>query len=119
MNTKHQRQSKQTALITGAAGGIGYELASIFAAHNYNLVLVDRNGAKLVEIAVKFQKEFGILVKTIIKDLSIPIAPEEIFTELQKADIMVDVLVNNAGFGIYGLFHETDLATELEMLQVN
>ncbi|QMS91915.1 SDR family oxidoreductase [Nostoc edaphicum CCNP1411] len=119
MNTTHQRQSKQTALITGAAGGIGYELACIFAAYDYNLVLVDRNGSKLVEIAAKFQEKFGIFVKTIVKDLSISTAPEEIFTELQKADINVDVLVNNAGFGIYGLFHETDLAAELEMLQVN
>ncbi|MEH1767421.1 SDR family NAD(P)-dependent oxidoreductase [Nostoc sp.] len=119
MNTKHQNQNRKTAFITGAAGGIGYELACIFAVHNYNLVLVDRNGPKLVEIAVKFQKEFGIFVKTIVKDLSISTAPEEIFTELQLADINVDVLVNNAGFGIYGLFHETDLAAELEMLQVN
>ncbi|MHC5832879.1 MAG: SDR family NAD(P)-dependent oxidoreductase, partial [Nostoc sp.] len=82
-------------------------------------VLVDRNGIKLVEIAVKFQEKFGNFVTTIIKDLSISTAPEEIFTELQLANIKVDVLVNNAGFGIYGLFHETDLATELEMLQVN
>ncbi|WP_375469883.1 SDR family NAD(P)-dependent oxidoreductase [uncultured Nostoc sp.] len=119
MNTTHQGQNKQTALITGAAGGIGYQLACLFAAHDYNLVLVDRNGVMLVEIAVKFQKEFGNLVTTIVKDLSIPIAPEEIFAELQQANIKVDVLVNNAGFGIYGLFHETDLATELEMLQVN
>lgn len=119
MNTTHQGQSKKTALITGAAGGIGYELACIFAADDYNLVLVDRNGIKLVEIAVKFQEKFGNVVTTIIKDLSISTAPEEIFTELQKANIKVDVLVNNAGFGIYGLFHETDLATELEMLQVN
>ncbi|MBN3947520.1 MAG: SDR family oxidoreductase [Nostoc sp.] len=119
MNTTHQGQSKKTALITGAAGGIGYELACIFAAHDYNLVLIDRNGIKLVEIAVKFQEKFGNVVTTIIKDLSISTAPEEIFTELQLANIKVDVLVNNAGFGIYGLFHETDLAAELEMLQVN
>jgi len=119
MNTTHQGQSKKTALITGAAGGIGYELACIFAAHDYNLVLIDRNGIKLVEIAVKFQEEFGNFVTTIIKDLSISTAPEEIFRELQLANIKVDVLVNNAGFGIYGLFHETDLPTELEMLQVN
>jgi short-subunit dehydrogenase len=119
MNTTHQGQSKKTALITGAADGIGYELACIFAAHNYHLVLVDRNGLKLVEIAAKFQEKFGIFAKTIVKDLSISTAPEEIFTELQLADINVDVLVNNAGFGIYGLFHETDLAAELEMLQVN
>ena len=118
MNTTNQVQHKQTALITGAAGGIGYELASIFASHDYNLVLVDRTEAKLKEIAIKFQEEFGNFVRTIVKDLSISTSPQEIFTELQAANIKVDVLVNNAGFGIYGLFNETDLTAELEMLQV-
>ncbi|MBD2411448.1 MAG: SDR family oxidoreductase [Desmonostoc geniculatum HA4340-LM1] len=119
MNTTHQAQSKKTALITGAASGIGYELACIFAADDYNLVLVDKNGLKLGEIADKFQSKFGNFVKGIVKDLSISTSPEEIFTELQQANIKVDVLVNNAGFGIYGLFQETNLAAELEMLQVN
>ncbi len=119
MNTTHKVQGKKTALITGAASGIGYQLARIFACNDYNLVLVDRLGLKLTEIAVKFQEEFGIHVKTIVKDLSISTSPEEIFTELQQAAIKVDVLVNNAGFGTYGLFNETNLTTELEMLQVN
>lgn len=119
MNTKDKNQSKQTALITGAANGIGYQLAYIFALNNYNLVLVDRMEQKLLEIADKFQQEFNIFVKTIVKDLSIPTSPDEIFTELQQEVINIDVLVNNAGFGIHGLFNETDLTTELEMLQVN
>ncbi len=119
MNTTKQVQHKQTALITGAAGGIGYELAAIFASHDYNLVLVDRIAAKLKEIAIKFQEEFGNSVTTIVKDLSISSSPQEIFAELQAANIHVDVLVNNAGFGIYGLFNETDLTSELEMLQLN
>lgn len=119
MNTKNQSQRQQTALITGAASGIGYQLACLFAFNNYNLVLVDRMGEKLLDIADKFQKEFSISVKTIVKDLSIPTSPQEIFTELQQEAIKVDVLVNNAGFGIYGSFNETNLTTELEMLQVN
>ncbi|MBW4646029.1 MAG: SDR family oxidoreductase [Goleter apudmare HA4340-LM2] len=119
MNTKDQDQGKKTALITGAASGIGYQLAYIFALNDYNLVLVDRMGQKLLEIADKFQIEFGIYVKTIVKDLSLSTSPEEIFTELQREAIKVDVLVNNAGFGIHGLFNETNLTTELEMLQVN
>jgi short-subunit dehydrogenase len=108
-----------TALITGSASGIGYQLARIFAAENYHLVLVDRDGGKLLDIAADFQKEFGISVINIIKDLSIPTSPQEIFTELQQAGVKVDILVNNAGFGNHGLFHETDLNNELEMLQVN
>ncbi|MDZ8107388.1 MAG: SDR family oxidoreductase [Nostoc sp. DedQUE12a] len=119
MNTTHQKQSKKTALITGAASGIGYQLACLFAADDYNLVLVDKNELKLGEIADKFESKFGNFVKAIVKDLSISTSPAEIFTELQQADIKVDVLVNNAGFGTYGLFHETSLTAELEMLQVN
>lgn len=112
-------QDKQTALITGAASGIGYELAHIFAQNNYNLVLVDKNGQKLSEVTSQFAQKFGIYVKNIVKDLSIPTSPEEIFTDVQQSFIKVDVLVNNAGFGNYGLFNETDLTTELKMLQVN
>lgn len=119
MNTANQGKYKKTALITGAANGIGYELASIFAMNGYNLVLVDRMANKLVEVAEKLRKQFGIFVKPIVKDLSIQTSPEEIFTELQQEVIKVDVLVNNAGFGIHGLFNETNLNTELEMLQVN
>jgi len=119
MNTTHQAQSKKTALITGAASGIGYQLACLFAADDYNLVLVDKDELKLTEVAEKFELKFGNFVKAIVKDLSISSSPDEIFMELQQANIQVDVLVNNAGFGTYGLFHETSLTAELEMLQVN
>jgi hypothetical protein len=108
-----------TVLITGSANGIGYQLARIFAHEHYNLVLVDRLAEKLNKIAIEFQKEFGISVKPIIRDLSLSTSPEEIFTELQQAGIKIDILVNNAGFGTYGLFNETNLNIELEMLQVN
>ncbi|MGH1393833.1 MAG: SDR family NAD(P)-dependent oxidoreductase [Trichormus sp.] len=110
---------QKTALITGAASGIGYELARIFAHDKYNLVLVDINYLKLTEITGDFQEKFDISVKIISKDLSKSNSPEEIFTELQKEGIQVDVLVNNVGFGTYGLFNETNLNDELEMLQVN
>ncbi|BAY76710.1 short-chain dehydrogenase/reductase SDR [Nostoc linckia NIES-25] len=119
MNTTSKTQHQKTALITGAASGIGYQFTQIFARHNYNLVLVDKNEQKLTEIAEELPKEFNIFVKTFAKDLSIPTSPEEIFTELQQASIKIDVLINNAGFGTYGTFSETDLTTELKMLQVN
>jgi short-subunit dehydrogenase len=119
MTIKDQEHYQKTALITGSASGIGYELARIFAADNYNLVLVDRNELKLQEIAIEFQEKFNLIIRTIVKDLSLSTSPEEIFTELQQAGIKIDILVNNAGFGTYGLFNETNLNTELEMLQVN
>lgn len=119
MNLKHQGQRQKTALITGACSGIGYELTCIFASHNHNLVLVDINEPKLIEISEKFSQQYDISVKSIAKDLSISTSPEAIYLELQQASIHIDVLVNNAGFGIYGLFNETNLKSELEMIQVN
>ncbi len=114
-----QGNRQQTALITGASGGIGYEFAKLFAQDNYHLVLIARNEQKLQQIAEEFRQKFRIEVKIIVKDLSNPTAPAEIFTELQQAAITVDVLVNNAGFATYGFFNEIDLNTELQLLQVN
>ncbi|GAA6621248.1 SDR family NAD(P)-dependent oxidoreductase [Scytonema sp. NUACC26] len=119
MKTTTQKNQKQTVLITGASGGIGYELVKLFAREGYNLVLIARNGEKLVQIAQELNQRYSIAVKVITKDLSNPASPEEIFQELQQEKISVDILVNNAGFAIYGLFNETDLNTELQMLQVN
>ncbi|MBR8839270.1 MAG: SDR family oxidoreductase [Stigonema ocellatum SAG 48.90 = DSM 106950] len=119
MNTKYQYQQQKNVLITGASGGIGYEFAKFFADDGYHLVLVDKRGEKLVEIADEFQQQYNISVEIIAQDLSIPRAAEEIFSKLQQASIKIDVLVNNAGFGSYGFFHETDLSTELQMLQLN
>ncbi|MEH1839883.1 MAG: SDR family oxidoreductase [Nostoc sp.] len=119
MNKISEIRQKKTVLITGAANGIGYQLTQIFALHSYNLVLVDKNEQKLTEILDEFPEKFGIFVKIFAQDLSIPTSPEEIFTELQQASIKIDVLINNAGFDTYGAFNETDLTTELKMLQVN
>ena len=109
----------KTALITGASGGIGYEFAKLFARDRYNLILVARSEAKLLEIAQDFQNQFGIAVKVIAKDLAAAAAPQEIYEAVKAEGMQVQVLVNNAGFATYGLFHETDLAAELQMLQVN
>jgi uncharacterized protein len=119
MNGNYQGKDKKTALITGASGGIGYEFVKLFANDGYNLVLVARNSQKLAEIAEKLPKKYGISVIYIAKDLSNPNAPQEIFNELQEKSIIVDALVNNAGFATYGLFHETDTNAELQMMQVN
>jgi short-subunit dehydrogenase len=109
---------RQTALITGASGGIGLELARLFAAGGYDLVLVARSTAKLEELAGELRKHGGA-VRVLAKDLAIPGSPEEVFRELEAAGIAVDVLVNNAGFATYGPFVEIDLGRELEELQLN
>jgi uncharacterized protein len=110
---------KPTALITGASLGIGHELAKLFAADGSNLALVARSEDKLSEIGRQLQMKHGIAVHVLAKDLAKPEAPQEIFTELQKAGVSVDVLVNNAGFGSYGFFAESDPVRDLEMIAVN
>jgi short-subunit dehydrogenase len=105
------------ALITGASSGIGYELARLFAADRYNLVLVARNETRLKQVADELQTTHGISVQVLPKDLSQATAPAEIFQALR--DIPVSVLVNNAGFGWSGEFCKGDRQLSLEMMRVN
>jgi short-subunit dehydrogenase len=112
-------QKSKTVLITGASVGIGYELARVFAREGYALVLVSRDRDALQRVAEELSRGCKTASKIISKDLSLPSAPREIFEELEGEATEVDVLVNNAGFGVFGPFSETDLETELAMLQVH
>ncbi|MGA2377076.1 MAG: SDR family oxidoreductase [Candidatus Sulfotelmatobacter sp.] len=94
----------QTALITGASGGIGYELARLFARDRYNLVLVARSAEKLDQVAAELQSQFGIAVKTVGLDLAVAPAVKFLFDQLQREGLEIDVLINNAGFGGFGEF---------------
>jgi short-subunit dehydrogenase len=94
----------QTALITGASGGIGYELAKLFARDHYNLVLVARSAGKLNQIAAGLQGQVGVTVRTVALDLAVAPAPQLLFDQLQREGVAVDILVNNAGFGAFGEF---------------
>ena len=94
----------QTVLITGASGGIGYELAKLFAGDHYNLVLVARSADKLNQVAAELHGQFGVTVKTVALDLGTAPAPQFLFDQLQREGVVVDVLVNNAGFGGFGEF---------------
>lgn len=108
----------QWALITGGSAGIGRELANVFAASKFNLVLVARNEPRLKQVADELRARHGIETKLLVKDLSLPGAPQEIFDALR--DTPISVLVNNAGFGWRGAFAECDLQhTALEMMHVN
>lgn len=111
--------AKETALITGASSGIGLELAELFAADGSDLVLVARREDRLKELADRLETQNGVKVHVLPKDLSEPKAPDEIFAQLKKEKIQVDVLVNNAGFGVKGIIPEIDLDQQLDMVQVN
>lgn len=109
----------KTALITGASGGIGLALAHLLAAEGYDLVIVARSEEKLRQLAHEMQSKHGIKVSVMARDLAKPQSAREVYDALQETGTHVDILVNNAGFATYGLFHETALQEELDMIQLN
>jgi len=110
---------KETALVTGASSGIGLEFARIFSKNGSDLILIARSEEKLYALAKELEQAYGIKAKVMAKDLSDKNAPEEIYNELKKEKIEIDYLVNNAGFGGYGKYYETDWKKEEDMIQVN
>jgi short-subunit dehydrogenase len=113
------RSSVPLALVTGASSGIGREFARVLAREGYDLVLVARSGGRLADLAEELKARYGVATKILPKDLADSSAPAGIVTKLEAGGLAVDVLVNNAGFASYGPFAESDLANELQMIQVN
>ena len=109
----------QTALITGASSGIGKALARKFANNGYDIVVVARQEKLLEEVAAELSLFRDISVTVIAKDLTHETAPQEIYDELKARKIVVDVLVNDAGVGQRGVFHETDLAKSINVIRLN
>ena len=109
----------ETVLVTGASSGIGLELAKCFAADKSGLILVARNTAALEKLAAELRRDYKIEVHVITADLSRPESPQNIFDGLKGRGLVVDVLVNNAGFGLHGSFMDLPLPRQLEIIQVN
>jgi short-subunit dehydrogenase len=113
-NTMENQQ--KTALITGATSGIGKELAKLFANDQYNLLIVARDQGELDSTAGELSAS-GIKVETFAKDLS---KTDEVFALCQEiGNRQVDVLVNDAGQGVYGLFKDNDIERELDIINLN
>lgn len=108
-----------TALITGASGGIGYELAKLHAREGHQLVLVARNQQRLNEIKSEWESFYKIQVHTLALDLSEPKSAETLFNWTEGQGIQIDYLINNAGFGDFGLFHESNWEKSERMIQLN
>lgn len=111
--------ANQTVLITGASAGIGRELAKLFAADHYNLVLVARNAPRLAQFAEELQHDFGVSAKPFPLDLTDRSAPQFLFDQLARERVEIDVLVNNAGYGIRGAFAEISVEETLGQIQLN
>ena len=108
-----------TALITGASGGIGYEVARLLAAQGYDLILVARSAEKLEQLKLETGQTHQIKALVIAQDLTYPQAADNIYNEIREKNIMVDLLINNAGFGLMGRFAKTDFEVEKNMIQLN
>jgi short-subunit dehydrogenase len=119
VSTSNPFYSPKTALITGASSGIGLELAHLFARDGHRLVLLARSRNTLRQIGDDLQARYSVTVRIAPKDLAHPSTPAELYQELQEAGVVLDVLVNNAGFGLSGAFQTTDWNVENEMMQVN
>ncbi len=111
--------SRGAAVVTGASSGIGLEIARLLAADGYDLLLVASGEKKLLEVAARFAGESGKTAAALAVDLARPEGPQSVLDEIERRGLAVQVLVNNAGFGVYGPFAAADLARTLEMIQVN
>jgi uncharacterized protein len=107
------------ALVTGASGGIGADIAVLLAEKKHDLIVTARSKDKLAALAETLEKEHGISVMVLSADLSDPLAPEKIGEFVRQRSLEVDVLVNNAGVGSYGPFAEIDAKTDLSLLAIN
>jgi short-subunit dehydrogenase len=116
MNSNDRRPR---ALITGASGGIGRELAIQCAAGGHDCVLVARNAHALNELAVELAERHQVTSIVIPIDLARPEAPAELEAELERRGLVIDVLMNNAGFANHGPLVTNDLRVASELMQVN
>jgi uncharacterized protein len=115
----HRKNMKNTALITGASSGIGLELARVHASKKGDLILVARNGEVLQNLKTELEKAHDVNVMVIAIDLTSHGAVETVYNRVLDAQIHIDVLINNAGFGDYGLFHESKWEKAESMIDLN
>jgi short-subunit dehydrogenase len=109
----------EVALVTGASGGIGEDLARLIAGGGRDLVLVARSAEKLQTLADELSRAHKISATVLATDLSVPGAADEIARTLAERRIAIDILVNNAGFGAFGNFARENPQEQLRMLQLN
>lgn len=105
------------ALVTGASSGIGRDIARSLARHGINLIITARREKRLAELKRELVKKYGVKVKIITADLSDEKQVLELYEKVKKYNI--DIFINNAGLGVFGEFTQTDLWSELNMLNVN
>ena len=106
-------------LITGGTEGIGFELSKLFARDGHNLIIIARNEEKLVKVQEQLEKEFSIKVKILSLDLSVNNSCEKLFAFVEKNELSVDNLVNNAGVGSFGALFYENVNTVDNLIKIN
>ncbi|WP_425077547.1 SDR family NAD(P)-dependent oxidoreductase [Psychroserpens sp. S379A] len=107
----------KTALVTGAASGLGFELASLLAKDAYQLILIDIDSEKLKQAKESILSTYQTKISLMVKDLCSVNIAQEIYNEIEG--VKIDVVINNAGFGLFGTFYNTDWERESNMLHLH
>ena len=110
---------KETALITGATGGLGKELAKVHARAGGSLILAGRSAEKLDSVKKELEAEYSVQIATVCANLLDGNAAEEIFRQVQETGTEIEYLINNAGFGGRGEFHNRTMEQDMDMIRVN
>ena len=108
-----------TALITGASSGIGAAFAEALAQRGMNVVLVARSEDRLFALANTLKSQYGIRAEVIVQDLTQPDAATLVYKSVEALGVEIDLLINNAGFGDYGVFGDRPRQKQLDMIQLN
>jgi len=112
-----ETHENKTALVTGAASGLGLELALLLAKDSYNLILIDVDPEKLEHAKTFILNSYSVEITLFIKDLSVANVANDIYDAIKG--ISIDVVINNAGFGLFGTFCDTDWERESQMLHLH
>jgi short-subunit dehydrogenase len=119
MTTNNEAGKRQTALVTGASAGIGVDLAECLARDGYDVIVTARSEGALREVAARLSSAHGTRVTPIVQDLGQIGGGAKLADAIRAQGLHVDVLVNNAGYGTAGAFCESDIDTELGMIDLN
>ena len=114
-----QEQTASYVLITGTTSGLGREFARIFAQNGYNIVAVARNEVLLQQQKQELERQFGVEMVYIVKDLSAENSAQEVYDEIKHKGINIDILINNAGFGSFGRYIDVDWQRQKGLASVN
>lgn len=117
--TTSRKTAPKTALITGASSGIGKVLAAEFAKDGYNVILAARSLGKMQVLADSLQKQYNIIATVITADLQTDAGATQLYADVKARGLTISALANNAGYGAFGEFQQSELKGELAMMQLN